>query len=356
MTPGSEILSINGHSTEEILNTLLPTIPSDGYIQSFNIRHLEDYCMTQNENLFDLNYPIFVEEADSFRIEFIHPEAKSQKQVLTIAGLDFIEYKKFYKNRRKYLAPLEFRYISNNVAYMRIHSFHKMHRDDFGQDFNDLYDSIFNKLKQYETNHFILDLRNNEGGDWTGEKLISYLVTKPYKQLSFIEEKFIGYPPVVDYLENGRDLLFIDSIMYKTNTGMYRLKNEFYHYVPRLAEQEPMGNGYTGKLYVLINGASGSMAAVVASFIKAYRKAIFIGEESGGTMEGNTSETYAFLVLPNSKIRVMIPLTKKVHNLNPIKGRGVLPDYYIVPEIEDLLNGVDTELNFVLDLITKKIR
>ena len=59
---GSEILSINGHSVEEILNILLPTIPSDGYIQTFNIRHLEDYSMTQNENLFDLNYPIFIEE------------------------------------------------------------------------------------------------------------------------------------------------------------------------------------------------------------------------------------------------------------------------------------------------------
>ena len=68
---GSEILSINGRTVEEILNILLPTIPSDGYIQTFNIRHLEDYSMTQNENLFDLNYPIFIEKTDSFQIEFI---------------------------------------------------------------------------------------------------------------------------------------------------------------------------------------------------------------------------------------------------------------------------------------------
>ncbi len=135
---------------------------------------------------------------------------------------------------------------------------------------------------------------------------------------------------------------------------MYRLKKEFYHYVPSLVEQAPRSNHYAGKLYVLINGASGSMAAVVASFIKEYKTATFIGEESGGTMEGNTSEAYTFLVLPNSKIRVMIPLTKKVYNLNAIKGRGVLPDYNIAPRIDDLLNAVDTELNFALDLITEK--
>jgi len=354
MPLGSEILSINGHTAEEILNTLLPTIPSDGYIQTFKIRHLEDYCMTQNENLFDLNYPIFIEDVDSFRMEFVHPQLKSKKLVLTFAGLDFNQYKKFYKSRRQYNAPLEFKYLTDDIAYLRIHSFHKMHRDDFEQDFYSLYDDIFNELRQKRTNNLILDLRNNEGGDGTGEALISYLITKPYKLLSYIEEKFTGYPPVVEYLENGSDLQFIDSIMYKTNTGMYRLKKEFYHYVPRLVEQEPTSNHYKGKLYVLINGASGSMAAVVASFIKAYSTAIFIGEESGGTMEGNTSEAYALLVLPNSKIRVMIPLTKKVYNLNPIKGRGVLADHHIVPKIEDLLNGVDTELNFALDLITKK--
>lgn len=356
MPVGSEILSINGHSTEEILNALLPTISSDGYIQTFNIRHLEDYCMTQNENLFDLNYPIFVEEKDSFRIEFVHPELKSEKQALTIAGIDFHEYKKFYNDRREYKAPLEFKYLKSDIAYLRIHSFHKFHRDDFGQNFNSLYDSIFYELKQSGTKNLILDLRNNEGGDGTGEKLIPYLLRKPYTHLSFIEEKFSGYPPVVDYLENGENLFFIDSIVYRTSTGMYRLRKEYHSYVPLLDEKIPDKNNYTENLYILINGASGSMANVVASFIKGNTDAIFIGEESGGTVEGHTGESYAFLVLPNSKIRVMIPLTKKAHNLDFVQGRGVYPDYSVGPKITDILKGIDTELDFTLDLISKKAR
>ena len=99
--------------------------------------------MTQNENLFDLNYPIFIEEADSFKVEFIHPEAKSKKEIVTVNGLNFNDYKTFYKHRREYKAPLEFRYLKNDIAYLRIFSFHKFHRDDFKQDFNILYDSIF---------------------------------------------------------------------------------------------------------------------------------------------------------------------------------------------------------------------
>lgn len=101
------------------------------------------------------------------------------------------------------------------------------------------------------------------------------------------------------------------------------LEKEFYNDLYKL--QQPNKNHFKGKIYVLINRASGSMASVVATFLKANERAIFIGEESGGTMEGNTSDAYAKLQLPNTKIRVEIPLTKKVNNVDFVKGRGVLP-------------------------------
>ncbi len=93
---GSEIISINGKSAEELLTTLLPTIPSDGYIQSFDLRHLEDYSMTEEENLFDLNYPIFVEDTNSYRIEFIDRSDRSKINVATISGMDDREYKRYF--------------------------------------------------------------------------------------------------------------------------------------------------------------------------------------------------------------------------------------------------------------------
>ncbi len=347
---GSEIISINGHSAEEILNMLLPTISSDGYIQTFNLRHLEDYSMTQNGNLFDLNYPIFFEDTAAFRIEFIHPLARSEKKVITLAALDGKVYREFYRQRLDYRAPLEFNYLTNNIAYLRISSFLKWHRSDFKQDFYVLYDSIFNKLNQKRTTNLILDLRNNEGGDGTGEKLITYLLTKPYKHYSYTEEKFVGYPSVVNYLENGKDLFFLDSLVYRTDRGMYRLKPKYYNDLYKM--QQTHRNHYKGNLYVLVNGASGSMASVVATFLKAHKRAVFIGEETGGTMEGNTSDAYAQLVLPHTGIRVEIPLTQKVHNVDYVKGRGVFPDHFIVPSIEDITKGADTELNFTLKLIT----
>lgn len=348
---GAEIISINGKSVEDILNTLLPVIPSDGYIQTFNIRHLEDYSMTQEENLFDLNYPIFIEDTDTYRVEFTDPANRPKKQTATIAGLDDKAYRAFYQKRIKLEAPLEFKYLEKNVAYLRISSFLKWHRSHFKQDFGTLYDSVFTALNLKHTANLILDLRNNEGGDGTGEKLLTYLLTKPYKHFASAELKFSGYPPVAAYLENGQNLFFADSVLELTNTGMYRLKNR---YMPLLEEQQPNASHYKGNLYVLINGASGSMAAVVASFLKGNERGIFIGEESGGTMEGNTSHNIARLVLPHTKIRVQIPLIKTTNSVAFTKGRGVEPDYELSPKIDDMLKGMDTELNFTLGLISTR--
>ncbi len=346
---GAEILSINGHSAEEILNILLPTIPSDGYLQTFNIRHLEDYCVTQNRNLFDLNYPIFLEDTTSFRIAFTHPVSRSEKKMVTVPAIDHESYKEFYWQRMAYKAPLEFKYLGR-VAYLRISSFIQRHRDDFNQDFYALYDSIFHQLKENKTKSMVLDLRNNEGGDAAGEKLIRYLLTEPYVHYKYTEVKYSGYPAVADYLQGENDGFIADSVLFQTSSGKYRIKEKFYNGL--FDQQEPMKNHFKGTVYVLANGATGSMASVVATFLKSHNRAIFIGEETGGAMEGNTSEAYVQLRLPNTKIRIEIPLVKKGNNVDFVKGRGVIPDYFITPDIEDISKGIDTELNFVLDLIS----
>jgi C-terminal processing protease CtpA/Prc len=118
--------------------------------------------------------------------------------------------------------------------------------------------------------------------------------------------------------------------------------------------QQPDKNHFNGKLYVLINGGSGSMAAVVSSFLKGNGRGTFIGEESGGAMEGATARYGATLVLPNSKIRVHLGLVKTTRAVPFIKGRGVEPDYEVQPKIADLLKGNDRELNFALGLISSK--
>lgn len=59
------------------------------------------------------------------------------------------------------------------------------------------------------------------------------------------------------------------------------------------------------------------------------------------------------LTLPNTKVRVGIPLRKYVLAVSgyAYSRRGVMPDYPVQPTIQDVLHGVDTELMFTLKLI-----
>lgn len=353
--PGSELISINGRSMEEILGLLLPTIPADGYIQTFRLRHLEDYSTTQEQNLFDMMYPFFVEQATSFRLEYIPVDEPSSKKTVVVDGLTRAAYKKFYNERQALDTPLTFKYLKPGVAYLKISSFLRWHRRIFKQNFDSLYAVIFNELRIKKTPHLIVDLRNNEGGDNTGEALITYLLQKPYRHFDRLEKRYVGLPAVSNYLENGKDLYLADSVFYKNEAGNYQVKQEYYRsWTPLLLEQQPKDNHFNGQLTVLANGASGSMAGVVCSFLKSNQRAVFVGEETGGAMEGPTSRSSTKLTLPNSHISITVPLTKTVNAVTYTKGRGVIPDYWIEPTIEDLLHGVDTPLNFALKLIDQK--
>jgi hypothetical protein len=82
------------------------------------------------------------------------------------------------------------------------------------------------------------------------------------------------------------------------------------------------------------------------------KKALVIGQESGGGFQGNTSG-----IIPTSKIktglRVTIPLQKYTNavDLNKNFGRGTIPDYQVTPTFEDWMDKKDVEMEFVLQTI-----
>ena len=86
-----------------------------------------------------------------------------------------------------------------------------------------------------------------------------------------------------------------------------------------------------------------------------HKKARFVGEECGAGYYGNTSGFGAFLTLPNTKLTIGIPMVKYAMAVSGYPpDRGIIPDYPVDPEMSDLLNGRDTEMEFVLELIKEK--
>ncbi|WP_295801779.1 S41 family peptidase [Mucilaginibacter sp.] len=349
---GDEIITIDGIKTQNIIQKLIGYIHRDGYISTFLYRHLEDYSPTQNENLFDLDYSFFYDLKQKITFKIRKPDGSIIKSISR--SLNYKEYSEFYWKRNTHEQPLTFKFLNKDIAYLNISSFHAEYRESFKQDFDKLFEKIFNRLDSSKTQNLVLDLRRCEGGDNSYLLLLSYLMNKPFRVFDYVEVAYHGLPITARYFENTENAFFIDSLLYRTASGKYRLKPQYESTIAGYTNINPKSNNFKGNLYVLTSGATGSAAAILSAITRNSRRGIFIGEETGGAMEGPTSLNIPILVLPNSKIRVEIPLIRLQLAVKYKKGRGVIPEYTVETSVNDLINSTDPQLSFTLKLIEQK--
>jgi hypothetical protein len=180
--------------------------------------------------------------------------------------------------------------------------------------------------------------------------LFSYLsnkVIQKYKQVTMLPKPYQKNKSKQGYIEDK--WTFQNTI---AKRGDFTLYSDYYSDLGYKKPQKELI--YNGKLYVLISGRTFSGGAEFASLIKMTDRGIFIGEETGGTYEGNVSGYSEYIKLPNSKIEVKIPTVHFQINVSPeIKGRGIIPDYRVSQTWKDYLNEKNTKKEFAIKTITE---
>jgi len=79
---------------------------------------------------------------------------------------------------------------------------------------------------------------------------------------------------------------------------------------------------------------------------------VLAGEEAGGGWYGNNGILIPDIILPNTNLRVRLPLFRLVQYNHVAKdGRGVMPDIYIGTDYNALMKGVDKKMMVVMQLI-----
>jgi len=214
---------------------------------------------------------------------------------------------------------------NNQYALLTIRDFHnEVLKDEYKQDFTKTIRDCFNKIIDSKTKNLVLDLRNNQGGDiGNGVALLSYLLDKPFAVLE-------GYACM------------------SRKVGLKKCGG------PALGMHQPKENRFRGNLYVLINGGSFSNSGIVSSCLKTNKRAIFIGEETGGNpfvINGDSKD----ITLPHTGIHVDIP-TKQyiIRDKDSNNGRGIIPDHIINHDITDVLRDIDADLEYTIALINGK--
>ena len=231
----------------------------------------------------------------------------------------------------------------SDVGVLRVRAFG-------GGTFLETVAKAFDTIRERGARALILDLRGNGGGvDMSGAGLVSHFVSAPFRYFDHIRVTTIR-PSFTTFRDQTYDDL---------KNGTTPARDGGFLVLPRLhpgvAEQRPAAKPFAGQVIVLIDGGTFSTAADVAAQLRSLTKATFIGEETGGCYDGNTSGLNAQVTLPHSGHKLRIQMYGYWNAVaKPAKpGRGTMPDVTVVRTVADTLAGVDAAMDRAFALSKK---
>lgn len=333
--PGMEILSINGLKAGQLIKAMLLHIPADGYGFAHRNKRLADK--------FPENLWLYFGQEEVFNVKA--KDSAGKDVILKVAGVTGAQRETNLRavlnlQMRQGVRKIERRGPNVMLSYTNEGKTGNLRIQQFrGKDFIKELDSVFRLIDPQNTKTLILDLRGNGGGeDMYGAALVSHLTAAPFRyfnkiQMRTIKSSFGGW---------GDDLL---NLLRKGTVsgpdGRYLVTGALH---PGLDLQQPSAITFKGKLFVLTDGYTFSTAADVSAVIRQNTTAVFIGEETGGAADGNTSGIFAQLELPNSGLAVDIPAWCYWNAVTVReKHRGVLPDHPLINTVDDILNSNDRQ-------------
>jgi hypothetical protein len=296
---GSEIISINNYSVDEIYNIFMKGFSTDGdnltAINNIVNDHFNHFFM----ELIDIT--------DNYDIEYLKPDT-TEILTINIPGVISSTLSEYYNYGEFH--PVSTSYC-NDYAILKIRTFQELPNYTLS-DFSEAFLDFFTYVNDNEIENVIIDVRGNGGGDpRPSSELFSYIAkySQPY---------------------------WVDSVP---------------DYYPGLKEDVPLASQhYSGNLYFLVDGGCFSTTGHFVALVKSQEIGVIIGEETGGSYA--CSDSSSSYTLPNTKLTVYT--SKQIWEVfteGLTHGRGIIPDYELNLTLADYINGTDSVMDFTIDLI-----
>ena len=191
----------------------------------------------------------------------------------------------------------------------------------------------FKEIHEQKVSNLIIDIRNNPGGNSDcAEAFTEYLTEKPYRLFEEVKAKLSKQ--------------FCNRFGAKVSDEM--MGTIFSKKVP-LRQPKPNPLRFKGQTFLLIGVRSTSTSTAFAAAMKHFDIGILVGEEPAEplTCYGNAFD----YMLPNCGLKASSACQVYVFPGSKNDGRGVLPNYEVKQNPQDTTKGVDTVLEFTLNLI-----
>jgi hypothetical protein len=333
---GKEVTSINNKPMSEILPILLRAIPSDGYNQTMK------YLALDLE--FSKWYAAIIETPTRFVVTIATDSGPREVVLDGISQSTVPDFEKKYEDDGS--PRLAFNQ-EKDYAVLTIKSFAGSAIKRGGQKYKSFIQSTFKTLNQNKTQNLIIDLRYNTGGtDGNALFLAKHLFDKSFRYWDRIEVT----PAIAKEIKGLARLFYKKPVkgdsLYRWRKVRFSKETDYYDL------QSASKNNFKGKVFVLTNGFCMSSCADVAAVLHANQRATFIGEETGGGYQGNTSGLIPTVTISGG-LKLTVPLLKYTNAVDPKQyfGRGTVPHHPISPTVDDVINKKDPVMEYTIALI-----
>ncbi len=231
--------------------------------------------------------------------------------------------------------------FEGNTATLTLKKFRKSDKRFFKR--------VFEEIQKQESNILILDLRDNQGGDrGAGQVLTKHLVDTVFSY-KIVEPSLKPFP----YLSTkGKCQHALSRIKYFTR-DLYRLRKDRQGFYFKFSKK-PAKKHFSGNIYVLINGLTGSTSTMCTSWLKQYSAATFIGTPCIGGYNGNNGASFPELSLTNTGIKVRFPTYRLVLDETSDQLTSLIPDYIIKEPVPFAHKNQDAYKQKLAELMAKK--
>lgn len=347
--PGAKLISINGEQFTSLLAGMHSLSIIEGDAKNGYLSIAESIFPTLAHHIVDLN--------TTNTIEYL-AYGESTPQTIDYPALKIDELKDLLgKGAKK--NPVSLEIDSMNVAILKITSFSRGSDPKYWRSIQ----KAFAKMKRAECRRLIIDLRGNTGGSSERmESLFPYLELQP----SNVPSNIIARQSLLSMERNDQTFKGFSKWMlthfFKKNEDvqnylqMVRLKpgeTDTIYYTEKL---EPQRHRFTGDVFLLIDGLTGSASVNFASKFIQNEIGTVVGEPCLGPLGGTWGNPASF-TLPNSRISVNVSTIRFNTNNDFSKSSiQITPHREIGPSIKDLAEERDGPLEWVIERVNLDLK
>lgn len=347
---GDEILTIDTIPTARILDEVAALVPVDGFTDATKpavMTYDTEFLGGAIDHFFGFLYGW----SDRFEIEFrrgVRPRSRT-----TVAAIDYPTWQEnanpgVERFGTNFDSSVELE-ILGSTAILSIGTFVNYRNNT---DVEAVLDPCFERLRSEGIDRLVIDLRSCGGGSADVPlTLLRYLLARPFVQQARPNEvRAFRYgalrPHLTTWDERALDPpaeLFEDR-----GDGWFVTRGSEINGGLESVAPFDAARRFDGELVVLCGPANASGATNFMALLAIHRDVTFVGQPTGGSVEGPTAGLVYFLTLPNSGIRVRIPWFRQFNAVDVLRpGRAIVPDVWIEPTLEEWQNGGDLVLDWV---------